>query len=127
MEGRYTMTEQTPQDETREEKPEPRDAQGRRRGRGRDEYPCRGTQGRRSSARLREDVAEDLQGQLRRRRRYARRGYQDLERELQGLLARGEPVLRAAGRHHARRGRPHFRLAARRSQALDGRDGPLRR
>jgi hypothetical protein len=26
-----------------------------------------------------------------------------------------------------RRGRPHFRLAARRCQALDGRDGPVRR
>ena len=44
-----------------------------------------------------------------------------------GLLARGEHLLRAAGRHHARRGRPHFRLAARRCQALDGRDGPVRR
>ena len=38
-----------------------------------------------------------------------------------------KPVLRAAGRHHARRGRPHLRLAARRRQALHGRDGPLRR
>ena len=39
----------------------------------------------------------------------------------------GNLLLRAACRHHARRGRPHLRLAARRRQALDGRDGPLRR
>src|SRR5215203_7286430 len=89
-------------------------------------FRSRGAQGRRSSAGLREDVAEDLQGQPQRRRRNARRGHQNLERELQGLLARGESLLRATGRHYARRGRPHFRLAARRRQAIDRRDGPVR-
>ncbi|CAA9446593.1 hypothetical protein AVDCRST_MAG82-3388, partial [uncultured Rubrobacteraceae bacterium] len=104
-----------------------RDAQGRWRGRGRDEHQRRRPQGRRTLAGLREDVAEDLQGQPRGRRGYTRRGHQDLEDPLHGLLARGQPLLRAGRRHRPRRGRPHQRLAARRRQALDGCDGPLRR
>ena len=77
---------------------------------------------------LREDVAEDLPRRLAGADVDADRGDPRVEGELPGVLAEGQPVLRAAHRHQARaRSRCSRRRIAGGHEALDRRDGALRR
>ena len=76
---------------------------------------------------LREDVAEDLPGAPARGARLARRPDRHLEGALPGLLARGQPLLRPAHRHRAGRRGAAQHGAAGQDEALDRRDGAVRR
>ena len=67
------------------------------------------------------------QVRLPRRERLADRADRDLEAALPRVLARGQPLLRPADRHRARRGGAAQHDPAGQDEALDRRDGALRR